>query len=505
MIKRIDDVLDGVTMYRLALYYLVALLAAALVSAIAGALPVTPFDLATSTILVLGVCWVTNAIFSRVFKVPESHESVLITGLIVVLIMRPAAPGDFDGLGALVFAAVWAMAGKYIFAIGRRHLFNPAALGVGLSAVLLDQPPTWWAAGNIALLPFVVIGGLVMVRKLRRGDLVLGAIVAAIAAVLLATPPDNVATAIADTLLYSPLLFAAFVMLTEPSTTPPTRLGRVIYGAIVGVLLTPAFHIGALYFTPEAALLIGNLFAYAISPKRRLALTLQRVERSAATSQDFVFASDRPLAFAPGQYLEFALGVPHGDSRGNHRYFTIASAPTEADLRLGVKFNPQPSAFKAALAALRPGDTVFASGLAGDFVLPRRHDAKLAFLAGGIGITPFRSMLKYLLDRGERRPIVLLYAAEKRDDLAYGDIIARAHAELGIRTAYALARDPGGLAGAHHGFIDEAFLVREIPDYRERMFYVSGPRAMVAASEALLRRLGVAPSRIKVDFFPGFA
>ena len=113
-------------------------------------------------------------------------------------------------------------------------------------------------------------------------------------------------------------------------------------------------------------------------------------------------------------------------------------------------------------------------------------------------------MLRYLLDRREPRPIVMLYAAEAPDDLAYRDLIGQAGRELGVRTAYAVARDPEALPGAHHGFIDEALVMLEIPDFAERTFYVSGPRAMVVACERLLRRLGVHASRIKVDFFPGF-
>jgi ferredoxin-NADP reductase/Na+-translocating ferredoxin:NAD+ oxidoreductase RnfD subunit len=505
MIKPIDDILDRVTMYRLALYYLLTLLAAAFGFAFAGKLPVAPFDLAISTALVMIVTWATNAIFARVFAVPESRDSVWITALIVVLIMSPAAPGDFEAFGALVFAAVWSMAGKYVFAIGGRHVFNPAALAVGLTALLLDQPPTWWVAGNAALLPFVVIGGVLIVRKLRRGDLVASALLAAAAVVLLSAPLADAWPSLVNTVVYSPLLFVVFVMLTEPATTPPNRRERIVYGAIVGVLLVPTIHIASVYFTPEAALLIGNVFAYLVSPKRRLALTLRRIERSAATAHDFVFGSDRPIAFAPGQYLEFALGLARGDSRGNRRYFTIASAPTEADVRLGVKFATDPSAFKEALGAMKPGDRIFASGLAGDFVLPRSRETKLAFLAGGIGITPFRSMLRYLLDRRESRPIVMLYAADSADDFAYRDVIARADSELGIRTAFAVLRDADRLPGAHRGFIDEAMVTREIPDYAERTFYVSGPRAMVVASEALLRRLGIPHAQIKLDFFPGFA
>ena len=80
------------------------------------------------------------------------------------------------------------MASKFIFAVGRKHVFNPAAFGVALPAFLLDQPATWWVGGNLPLLPVVLIGGLLIVRKLQRLDLV-----ATFVAVALATssPPPS--------------------------------------------------------------------------------------------------------------------------------------------------------------------------------------------------------------------------------------------------------------------------------------------------------------------------
>ena len=146
MIGWIDDVLDRVTMYRLVLYYLLVLLAAAFAFSILGTLPVAPLDLAVSILIVIGIAWVTNVIFARAFAVPESFDSVIITALIVVLIMSPARFGDANAVGVLVFTAVWAMASKYIFAIARRHIFNPAAVAAAMAGLFLDQPPTWWVA-----------------------------------------------------------------------------------------------------------------------------------------------------------------------------------------------------------------------------------------------------------------------------------------------------------------------------------------------------------------------
>src|SRR5206468_3175549 len=86
---------------------------------------------------------------------------------------------------------------------------------------------------------------------------------------------ENIIANVQNTLLYSPMLFFAFVILTEPLTTPPTRRLQVFYGGLVGFLFTPQFHIGALYTTPEIAILIGNVFSYLVSPKIKLMLQLK--------------------------------------------------------------------------------------------------------------------------------------------------------------------------------------------------------------------------------------
>ncbi len=501
--KTVDEILDHLTMYRLVLYYLVALVVVAFLLGFFNVVPHDPTAIAFSAVVILTACWLTNKAFAYVFEVPANHESVYITALILVLILEPVTAADLKGVGVLVFASVWAMASKFIFAVGRKHVFNPAAFGVLLPALLLDQPATWWVGGNLPLLPVVLLGGLLLTRKLQRFDLVATFILVDLATTLATTAPSQYGAALNQTLLYSPLFFFAFVMLTEPLTAPTMRWPRLAFGALVGFLFSPNVHIGSFYFTPELALVIGNLFAYAVSPKGRFLLKLEHIERAAGDTYDFIFTSRRKLAFEAGQYLEWTLGLDHPDSRGNRRYFTVASAPTEDAVRLGVKFYPAASAFKRALGAMAPGDTIYAAQLAGSFTLPADPDVKLAFLAGGIGMTPFRSMLQHLIDRGEARPIVVLYGTERQQDIAYRDVLDAARRKLGIRTVYAVAR--GAESGQYSGYID-ARLVREaIPDYRERTFYISGPQAMVKALRHTLRTMGVRRSRIKVDFFPGFA
>ena len=88
-------------------------------------------------------------------------------------------------------------------------------------------------------------------------------------------------------------------------------------------------------------------FAYAVSPKGRFKLTLVRIEQMAAGCYDFIFKPPTASSISgPGQYLDWTLDVAGPDNRGNRRPFTIASAPSESEVRLGVKFYERPSAFK---------------------------------------------------------------------------------------------------------------------------------------------------------------
>jgi len=302
-------------------------------------------------------------------------------------------------------------------------------------------------------------------------------------------------------------MFFAFVMLTEPMTTPPTKSGQVAYGLLTGFLFAPAVHIGSVYSTPELALVAGNLFSYLISPKLKLILRLKDRIEIATDSCDFVFSADRKFRFKPGQYMEWTLAHESPDNRGIRRFFTLASSPTEAEIRLGVKFYDQSSSFKVAMMAMDTGDAIVASQLAGDFFLPRNKRQKLVFIAGGIGVTPFRSMVKWLIDTGDQRDVTLFYFNRAEPDIAYREVFDQARASLGLKVIYALndrkAVPPGwpGLVGR----LSPAILAREVPDYQERLFYISGPRAMVLSYEAVLQELGVARKRIKVDYFPGFA
>jgi ferredoxin-NADP reductase len=506
MMKIIDNYLNKTTMYKVVLYYLMALWVVALAFSFFDILPYTPTSMLISLSIIIFVSWATNYIFAFIYRVPANVESIYITVFILALVITPAlTPSSYIFLG---WAGILAMASKYIFAINHKHLFNPAAFAMVITAFFLNQTASWWV-GTLAMMPFVLLGGLIIVRKIKRKDLTISFFLIAFIAMIIfsLSRGSDIIKTLQSALLYSPLLFFTFIMITEPLTTPPSRLLRIIYGVVVALLFAPQFHIGALYFTPELALVFGNIFSYIVSPKRRLTLKLKEEIIITPDTREYIFESDYRMNFKPGQYLEWTLGHKKPDDRGNRRYFTIASSPTEREIHLGVKFYPEPSSFKKDLTDMKIGDTIIASQLSGDFVLPRNKKEKLVFIAGGIGITPFRSMIKYLIDKGEQRDIVLIYSNKKEEDIVYKDIFDTAFKNLNIKTIYTLTDLKEGDTSwvGHRGFVDGKMILDEVKDFNERTFYISGPPSMVSGTEETIKKLGLSSRHIKTDFFPGFA
>ena len=115
-------------------------------------------------------------------------------------------------------------------------------------------------------------------------------------------------------------------------------------------------------------------------------------------------------------------------------------------------------------------------------------------------------MVKEMIDTGTRRDIVLLYGDKFYDGFAYRNLLEKAERDNILRAVYVASDEKSPNShGIKLGLIDWPLIRSEIPDWPERRFYISGPHAMVAAFKNTLRTAGVMPSRIKTDYFPGFA
>ncbi|CAN5225818.1 hypothetical protein BH09PAT2_BH09PAT2_01280 [soil metagenome] len=491
-------------MYRLVFYILIALVSISIISSFLGFISYTPLSIFASTLFILIISWAANTLFAYFFEAPTNVESVYITALILALIISPATTSsEYIFLG---WAAIIAMASKFILAIGKKHIFNPAAVALVITLYVLGESASWWV-GTAVLAPFVLMSGFLNIRKLRFEDLAWSFFMTFITTSLAITlfKGGDILNTLNQIVFHSSLLFMGSIMVTEPLTLPPTKKLQIFYGCIIGLLSVPQFHIGSLYFAPELALCIGNVFAYIVSPKIKLTLLLQEKIHVSSDIVDFIFKPDQKLSFLPGQYMEWTLAHPHTDNRGNRRYFTLASSPTEDTIRLGVKFYQDGSSYKNAMYNLNSTTNIIGAQRAGDFTLPKDATKKLVFIGGGIGITPFRSILKYLVDMKQKRDIVLFYVNKTADEIVYKDVFDDAQMSLSIKTIYALTDKehiPENWYGKI-GRIDATMIASEVPDFKDRTYYLSGPHSMVTAYEKVLQEMGVKNEQIKKDFFPG--
>lgn len=501
--NKIDALLNKITMYRLVLYGLRAIVAVAFVYSAFGVLNYSLVSMALSLGVLLGSGFGFQYLLRRIFNAQTGAESWNITVLILFLILRPAE--SVAGFAVLILAVAIAMASKYLLAIADKHLFNPAAIAL-VALGLLGSGEIFWWIGTGALLPVVLVAGALIVRKIRRVRMV-GAFVAAVLVSLAINSSAGLSVGgiLQNAILSGPLVFFAAIMLTEPATSPPNGWSRIVYAVIVGLLYGVHFQVGPLHSSPELALVLGNLFAYAVSVKRNYRLAFTRATSKGGGVYEFAFWPNKPLEFAPGQYAEWTLAHPKPDSRGTKRYFTIASSPQEAEVRLSVKIDPQQaSSYKKALLALQPGHAIRVAQISGDFLLPDDSQQKIVWIAGGIGITPFRSMARHLLDTNERRDITLFYCSLTADGFAYWQLFNEA-VQVGVKPRYVITGPevPEGWFGMS-GFLTSAAIQHHVPDMQGAVYYLSGPEAMVSGYKKMLLAAGVARQHIKTDYFPGF-
>lgn len=582
ILAKIDRFINNITMYKLVQFGLIAIALYALVLSLAtklgyGDFAFSPLSLVLSLVVLFIVCYGTNILFGKIFRAPLNSESSVITALILFFIMPPA--GVFapltESLTILAIAGLIAMASKYVLAIHKKHIFNPAAISAFLTGLMFSAGHASWWIGSFALLVPTAILGFLIVRKIHRARLFFAFIFASVITLIISNIVNDtllpaVSTGVVSTgagdsmsyleaiplflkqLLFSwPLIFFATIMLTEPLTTPPTKKEQAIYGVIVGVIFGFPLHMGSIYMSPELALIIGNIYVYFVSPKQRLVLMLTKKVEIASNIFHFYFSpissgrhaiahTTSPLKFSPGQYIEWTLPHKHPDIRGNRRYFTIASSPTEAEVAIGVKIIPehaaasstapattnstpttQPmhsSSFKHELLHLKERDhksVIVASQVAGDFTLPKNQNTPLVFIAGGIGVTPFRSMIKFLLDTNQKRDIVLFYACLNDREFAYTDIFTDA-SKVGVKFVPIITIKEnvpanwthGPLQGkpweGYAGYLNKEAIEKYVPNYASRTYYLSGPSAMVDSYTALLKTIGIDKKSIKTDYFPGF-
>ena len=226
-----------------------------------------------------------------------------------------------------------------------------------------------------------------------------------------------------------------------------------------------------------------------------LAVTKVKYETHDVFSTYFSKAFD----YKPGQYLMLELDVE--DPEGNTRPLSIASSPTEDFILLSTKIRDTP--FKQKLIALKAGDKINALGPMGNFTL--KEDAKeIVFLGGGIGITPFRDMIKYATDKRLSIKMTLLYSNKTPEDIVYKDewpLFEQQNPNLKVE--HTITDDITGWDG-RTGRINAAMIKEFCSDINNTLFYICGPPGMVTGLFELLKTINIPISNVKIEKFAGY-
>ena len=208
--------------------------------------------------------------------------------------------------------------------------------------------------------------------------------------------------------------------------------------------------------------------------------------------------------FRPGQYFWVELlESQHEDERGLRRHFSVVTSPTERGV-LGVCTRVRDTAFKKTLAELKVGDEVEVEPPKGDYVLPEDTTPHYVFVAGGIGITVFRSMLRYIADTAEPYRVTLIYSNRDRAGTAFLDELSELEQRIpGLRVVLTMTEDEGWEGESR--FVGPELLSDHLEgELTDHTYLVAGPPPMVEAVVGQLSEAGVPEEQVLPDRFSGY-
>jgi ferredoxin-NADP reductase len=208
----------------------------------------------------------------------------------------------------------------------------------------------------------------------------------------------------------------------------------------------------------------------------------------------FVFKPAEILKWKAGQFIYYKLPHKDPDNRGIIRHFTISSAPHEGNIRLTTKITyNRGSSFKKALLGLEPGEELEVFAQEGNLIV-EDPGPKYIFIAGGIGITPYRAILLDLAYKRKINNIVLFYGTDK-DNIAFKDLLEEVRSRNpGLSVVYVFSPER----------IDYKLLENKVEDLKDRLFFISGPMIMIKNIRDSFIKSGVEEHKIKTDYFSGY-
>lgn len=233
-------------------------------------------------------------------------------------------------------------------------------------------------------------------------------------------------------------------------------------------------------------------------------LILREVRDETPDAKSFIFDKPTGLDFLPGQILDWTLRHENPDDRGETRHFSISSSPTEDVLMFTTKFTEPGSSFKRALRSAQPEAELEMTGPSGTFLLPDDEKWPVVFLGGGVGITPFRSMIRYAVDKKLPTPMTLLFANKTPDDIIYqAEFDLWSQFNPNFRPVY-IVDTPNESWVGEVGHLSAEVLKKYVPDLKAPLYYICGPASMIEAYRTVLANLGIGIDQVRTENFSGY-
>jgi ferredoxin-NADP reductase len=230
-------------------------------------------------------------------------------------------------------------------------------------------------------------------------------------------------------------------------------------------------------------------------------------KRSPETADVISFVFDlggQKFEYRPGQFVFFELDtLAFPDERGNRRHFTISSSPTEKGIIMFTT-RMRGSGFKETLRYAPLGYELTVETPDGLFVMPEGETRRQVFITGGIGVTPFRSILRYAVDTNTPISSLMLYFNRASSDIVFRNELENISLQMPtFSVVHALSQPEDGWTG-ERGKLDELLLRKYVTDFDQAVFWISGPPPMVSACRSLLEQIGVPDEAIRTDSFIGY-
>ncbi len=227
--------------------------------------------------------------------------------------------------------------------------------------------------------------------------------------------------------------------------------------------------------------------------------TVQSIIQRTPNVVSYRFPRSSELDYKAGQF--FVVALRHEGKELSH-HFSFSSSPTETD---HIEFTKKlsDSEFSAALKAAKAGDWARIDGPYGQFTFEGEYP-KIAMLGGGIGITPFISIIRNATDKGIKSMITLFYGCKTPADIVFhGEFEELAKRNPNLKIVFTVNEAPPDWKGSK-GNINMDMIKRELPDYQENIFYAVGPPSMVKAMQSLVESMGLPKEKLKLEFFTGY-